>query len=380
MLIPSIVLSAVLIGLSLVVAARAKKPPRTYWLSWVGLIPAVIPCIWLLPAYLLHAVSLGVLATVASIGHFPRWIFVAGSLLIAPMIYLSLLLPAWRQVQESLVMYPQESVEERLAYEGNSHPEAGQRHPQQIDDEQIYSSQFIGQPELRRRFYALQALHDNTYELFINSAGLGVARMGRYGPNEIREADFIRVASPVGMPQPSPEGYSPPITASDAILGKEPSARRADIAELHTASLGDFLNPLGFGYVKNRQRVTGFLAHRFTKYPQYAERQGGWRIDSLDLISILKHKEPVANVSKHLPRMDELRAAPTRPLDDFESERLVKLRSGETLSAAERPRRLRMLGAIRAQDICLNCHSAKVDDLLGAFSYDLRLDWPDDLK
>jgi hypothetical protein len=35
-----------------------------------------------------------------------------------------------------------------------------------------------------------------------------------------------------------------------------------------------------------------------------------------------------------------------------------------------------MLGAIRARDTCLKCHSVDKNELLGAFSYDLRLDLP----
>jgi hypothetical protein len=84
----------------------------------------------------------------------------------------------------------------------------------------------------------------------------------------------------------------------------------------------------------------------------------------------------VAYLSRNLPRMDELRDAPTRPLDDFERARLEQLRAGRDLSAASAPRRIRMLGAIRARNSCLKCHSADTGDLLGAFSYDLRLDLP----
>jgi hypothetical protein len=56
------------------------------------------------------------------------------------------------------------------------------------------------------------------------------------------------------------------------------------------------------------------------------------------------------------------------------------LQAGEELSAGQGPRRIRMLGAIRAQDVCLNCHTANKGDLLGAFSYDLRLDLPESGK
>jgi hypothetical protein len=74
--------------------------------------------------------------------------------------------------------------------------------------------------------------------------------------------------------------------------------------------------------------------------------------------------------------MDELRDVPCRPLDEFETENLPKLRAGDELASAQGPRRLRMIGAIRARDECLKCHSADPGELLGAFSYDLRRDRP----
>jgi hypothetical protein len=72
--------------------------------------------------------------------------------------------------------------------------------------------------------------------------------------------------------------------------------------------------------------------------------------------------------------MDELRDAPIRPLDEFEVEHLPKLQAGEDVSSVQGPWRIRMIGAIRAQAECLKCHSVEPNELLGAFSYDLRRD------
>src|SRR5258708_39906209 len=99
-----------------------------------------------------------------------------------------------------------------------------------------------------------------------------------------------------------------------------------------------------------------------------------WIVQDLELVSLLKHDEPVAYVSKNLPRMDELREAKTRPLDAFERDALEVLRRGEDLKVQNASREIRMLGSIRAVKQCLQCHEVERGDLLGAFSYRLRLE------
>ncbi|HEY8504829.1 MAG TPA: hypothetical protein VIL46_09620 [Gemmataceae bacterium] len=97
-----------------------------------------------------------------------------------------------------------------------------------------------------------------------------------------------------------------------------------------------------------------------------------WELTSLQLVSLLKFDAPAVYVSPNMPRMDELRDAPVRALDDFERRALAELRWGEDLVAEASPQRFRMLGALRAARQCLDCHSAERGDLLGAFSYEFR--------
>lgn len=67
-------------------------------------------------------------------------------------------------------------------------------------------------------------------------------------------------------------------------------------------------------------------------------------------------------------------STPKRPLDEFETEALAKLRAGDEVALRSDDRRMRMLGAIRARKDCLSCHDqAKEGDLLGAFTYTLKL-------
>lgn len=88
-------------------------------------------------------------------------------------------------------------------------------------------------------------------------------------------------------------------------------------------------------------------------------------------MSLLKHEAAVAYVSQNLPRMDELRDAPTRALDPFETRSLDRLRSEEDLVIDDTPERVRMVGSLRASGNCLRCHSVRRGELLGAFSYEL---------
>ena len=97
-----------------------------------------------------------------------------------------------------------------------------------------------------------------------------------------------------------------------------------------------------------------------------------WEIQDLALVSLLKFDEPAVYISRHLPRMDELREAPTRRLDGFEQEALEGMRRGENLQVRSSPNRIRMLGAIRSLRQCASCHGTERGELLGAFSYKLR--------
>jgi hypothetical protein len=153
-----------------------------------------------------------------------------------------------------------------------------------------------------------------------------------------------------------------------------------DVRDVHRNSLRDFLDPRWFGYARDRDHVAGFRPHRVSNYPLVDSFSGRttyrWRVYGLELVSLLKHAEPQVYLSDRLPRMEDLRDAPTRELDEFEQEQLPRLRAGESVVAATAANRVRMLGAIRARAECLNCHQATQGELLGAFSYDLRRDLP----
>jgi hypothetical protein len=138
---------------------------------------------------------------------------------------------------------------------------------------------------------------------------------------------------------------------------------------MHEENLLDFVYPKGFGFIKDRRHVAGFAAHQFGQVPAPAD---SWTVRNIDLVSLLLHHEPVAYITDHLPRMDELRNAPIRPLDELETAGLASLRQGEELVVRETVDAMRMLGALRSLKQCVRCHGGERGDLLGAFSYTLR--------
>lgn len=213
------------------------------------------------------------------------------------------------------------------------------------------------------RSFQLQRLHEERVRTFVNSPGFGQMRM--LGPRRITDetlnAELDRPETPV---QP---GSSVLWGRGEAFEPTE-SAVRNPLSKLHADGLLDFVNPKGWGYVKDRDRVAGFLSHRFSKVPEVET----WRVQRIELIGLLKHPAPVAYLSDKLPAMGELQNAPTRPLDDFEASALGAIRKGEDVFAAHRGEVVRLVGAIRSARQCVQCHGGERGDLLGAFTYALR--------
>lgn len=96
-----------------------------------------------------------------------------------------------------------------------------------------------------------------------------------------------------------------------------------------------------------------------------------WDLNRLELVSLMMNDGFRVYVSESLPKMEELRSAETRPLDSFEYISLGRLFQSEDVVIESSQNRVRMLGALRAQDHCLKCHDVKRGELLGALSYEL---------
>ncbi|QJW97905.1 hypothetical protein [Frigoriglobus tundricola] len=214
------------------------------------------------------------------------------------------------------------------------------------------------------RTYQLRRLHSQSVRTFVNNPGFGRTRMGS---NRMTEESF-RGRS--GRSEAPGQPGSPSIWGHEDPFELMPSKDREELGEMHVGGTLDFVNPWGWGYVKSRDRVAGFLPHRFSKVPEVKT----WRVQRIELVGLLKHPEPVVYLSDRLPAMAELVNAPTRPLDAFEGAGLSAVRAGGDGFAAHRGAVVRFVGAIRSAKQCVECHGGQRGDLLGAFSYTLHRD------
>jgi len=213
---------------------------------------------------------------------------------------------------------------------------------------------------------SLRQIHEETVQVFVNRPGFGVTRGSGLRQAVLQMAE--RREPPI--PQPGKPSASPWLPES---LRKQPPQSKPldDLLAFHRENTVDFVNLADFGYIKDRQHVAGFQSHQVSQMPIVTRP---WQLQTLDLVGVVFHEKPIAYVSEHLPRMEELRSAPTRDLDDFEAAGLLALQHGDDLFVRERARERRMLGAIRAARPCLSCHEAERGDLLGAFSYRMTED------
>ena len=208
---------------------------------------------------------------------------------------------------------------------------------------------------LSYRTHELRRLHDNQTGNFILMAGFGVGRMP--GPPSQRAIES-KLREERSVPQPVFPSY---IDKDDEPVETLP--------KMHVSGLLDFLNPAGFGYVKDREHVVGFIPHGFTELPPDTTT---WQVGRVELIGLLLEREPRVYVTENLPRMDEVRNVPTRLLDAFELEGLENFRDGEDYKITESKTNARMLGSIRATQSCIDWHGGNKGDLLGAFTYQLH--------
>jgi hypothetical protein len=288
---------------------------------------------------------------------------------------------------ELLKRYPLESLANRLEYEKgrDTTPTAAMPEPaaQRLA---VVEQGFTDREAWNRRVKSLAKLHSNQVEQFISEDGFGVSRMMPMTAPiylELAEASPIPFANLASLPAGG-EGARVELPRTAGMAGAE--ARLPSLEALgtfHESGRIDFLNIAGFGFVKDRDHVAGFQSHQFRQMPVVRERrvpqqvrdeEDRWAVRRLELVSLLKHEQPAVYVSDHLPRMDDLKKAQTRPLSEFERKALKSIREGEDLVAEATQNRIHLMGSLRASKQCLECHHAQRGDLLGAFSYELQRD------
>ena len=287
-----------------------------------------------------------------------------------------------------------------------------------------------------QRSSALQQLHSDEVNNFINRSGNGFGRMEIPRPSpydlERRGRYATRLQSrPIGSDlrsEPTVELETRMTLADEDVVTAQNLRARYEMSEngmptqemaqlFHRGTANGFANPDANGYVKNVDEVAGFEAHRarFALKTMLTEEDwdqsitGGarqlenlfnraevekpaaegkpaadvdWKLNRLQLVSLLLHDEARVYVSENLPNMEELSGTDveTRGLDPFELDALRKLREGEETVTIATPNRLLMLGAMRATNNCMQCHNVEENELLGAFSYEFLRDPKLELK
>jgi hypothetical protein len=229
--------------------------------------------------------------------------------------------------------------------------------------------------EFENRSYAgarvrmLQRLHDDTRAEFEVLTGFGPVRMIRL------HRRYLELPSDEQAPVPQPRPADVPWEFDErwTSLGTVPIpiVEQDELLSLHDLGLSDFLDSERMGYVADREHVAGFDSHRFKQVPELDPSGGSnrWEVQRLELIGLLSHDRPVVYVTEHLPDLEELGDAAVRELDEFERTGLEQLRTDRDIVTAEQVTSIRMLGAVRASQSCLECHQVQRGDLLGAFSY-----------
>ncbi len=230
---------------------------------------------------------------------------------------------------------------------------------------------------------SLEMVHASQVLNFISSEGFGFGRM--LGPtiDGARVAQLRTWRQPVA---PVPGDSDSTGDRSDLWLPLESeNAPRKALNTLHENMSFDFARPASFGWVRDLEHVTGFQPHAVGNFDRHkmtfvykaedetsAEHDAGWKMERVELVSLLKSAEPGVYVSENLPRMDQLSEARRRPLDGFETIALRELRNGESLVVRSQGERVKMMGALRAAKQCAVCHEVPRGTLLGAFSYCFR--------
>jgi hypothetical protein len=230
--------------------------------------------------------------------------------------------------------------------------------------ERNVESRLHARPETGRRLEQIETLREHPMRVFLRRPAFGVSWLSNL--SEVSLHDGLRADPPKSQP-----GTRIAFTWSAATLQQPPDDGgrwTKELIGMHEEATLDFVNPCGFGYLRDRGHVAGFQEHRLSRVP---DAPAPWVLQTLDLIGCDRLQQPAAYVSDRLPRMEELSPAKTRPIDEFEDLGMRSLATGEDVFLRQTAEGRRMLGAIRNGRQCQACHEGPHGALLGAFSYTL---------
>lgn len=326
-------------------------------------------------------------------------------------------------------LYPLVSLRSRLSYENvldenRPQPVLGKQAQARLVQRDRPPRQF--KPRLddrgRQRTASLAILHSDNVRDFITRSGFG---FDRFPPLPLKDLKLTEV-SLTAFDQPNSQVSSTNINHSEMIPASEPGfddlldkeklgnmdeqafvqvkydqwinmnnpLRMPPLPRLfriHDDSSVEFSGYIRNGSVKDIDHVAGFSHHavasaarpRMSQPPlkswsTFAWNKGDdpqservWLVTRMQLVSLLKHDVAGVYESEHLPNMGELVDAKTRDLNEFEATSLKRLKAGEDLVTNATTNRIQMVGSLRAENQCLECHSVRRGELLGAFTYEL---------
>lgn len=300
-------------------------------------------------------------------------------------------LPRHQSLIEARNAFPFEDISSRLEYESNvirnvAFPGESVSNGVVVDAERLdetYAPNAEAERAAIRRNARLANFHDAEYERFIRAEGFGVRRIiyPHKGQGELPPLRDISIDEKLDTATSDNDAGVYLLRSIDA--NKTDANVPVPIDKYYLRSLDDFLNPITFGFVRSRQIVAGFQPHAF-HIPIVPENQpdDSPKLVNLQLVSLLRFDSPQVYELDHLPRMDQLSSNDfeTRALDKFEDDALMRLKAGEETVIESMDATIRMLGAIRARNECLNCHSVEDGALLGAFTYRFANPSPTRLK
>jgi hypothetical protein len=296
--------------------------------------------------------------------------------------------------------FPFKSVTEQLEYEKErakqtppavTAPPLTKESAKKLDDmDRVYTAPG---PFSAIRRESLKALHSKEADEFVKRPGNGLERMPRPSVRFLTLGNaptlpLGTVSYPESVLASDPKATLPPKNdpKGHAASGADRLPSLESLIGLHGTSNWNFVSPDSLGYAKDG-KVAGFDPHKFRYEPHLHDlkllkhdpkeaAQEHWVLKKLELVSLLKHDKPLVYVSDELPKMENLKNAPTRPLDGFETVALKQLQAGEDVVTDASLNRIRMLGSLRANKGCLECHTAQRGQLLGVFTYEILRDPP----
>ena len=280
-----------------------------------------------------------------------------------------------QEIERLSEKYPYESMASRLPTRMEKTTGESHYDPHQLE----LQESFFDQNTDPNRTRVLKSIHEDHVNRFIISPNFGRLRTIRSESRLLKYGDYFLLPDPNREGKPGDRRFYDCSSSQTAEEVHDP-----DLEMLNRKSIFGFAFPVGFGLIRSRDEVAGFLPHQMREAPGPTKL---WAIRTIDLVGLL-HDKPIVYDSDLLPKMDgpiderhmderrveenKMYPKKIRNLDSFEAQALEQLKAGADISIEPLGLDLRMLGAIRSLKQCIVCHEGSRGDLLGAFTYHLE--------